>query len=240
MLRKAKRKILKSASIVEQRRTDWVKEELLKLPKGLRILDAGAGEMPFKQYCKGQTYVSQDFGLYDGVGDKTGLQTGSWDQAGIDIVSDIAAIPVPDESFDVIICTEVLEHLPDPLLALKEFQRILAKGGILLMTAPFYSATHFAPYHFFSGFSRYFYREHLNRLGFRILELRASGNFSEAVAQQLVLTPAIARKRLGRLPSFLAWLFIVPLLWLLSFYSRKYPESSELFCFGWFVKAIKQ
>ena len=80
----------------------WVKEALQNLPKGARLLDAGAGEQQYKQYCSHLNYVSQDFCEYEGEGNKHGLQTGTWDVSKIDIVSDINNIPEPDASFDSI------------------------------------------------------------------------------------------------------------------------------------------
>src|SRR3989344_8363746 len=152
-------------------RARWVKKNLLALPRGLRILDVGAGEAPYKKWCDGQTYCAQDFSKYDGSGDGVGLHTGTWDRSNIDIVSDIVAIPEPDASFDVIICTEVLEHVPDPVAALHECRRLLKVGGVIIITAPFHSMTHFAPYHFCTGFSAYFYDEHLGRKGCEMLEV---------------------------------------------------------------------
>ena len=44
---------------------------------------------------------------------------------------------VPDEHFDIVVCTEVLEHTLDPFAAVVELQRILKPGGKLLLTTPF-------------------------------------------------------------------------------------------------------
>ena len=76
-----------------------------------------------------------------------GLQTGEWDTSRIDLVSDITEIPAPDASFDAILCSEVLEHIPEPTHALDEFMRLLRPGGTLILSAPFASLVHFAPYH---------------------------------------------------------------------------------------------
>ena len=117
-------------------RAAWIAQTLRNIPSGQRILDAGAGELQFKKHCNHLKYVAQDFAQYDGRGDGRGLTTGSWDQSRLDIVSDIASIPEPDESFDAIMCIEVFEHLPNPVLAIQEFARLLRPGGQLIITAP--------------------------------------------------------------------------------------------------------
>jgi len=44
---------------------------------------------------------------------------------------------IPDNYFDIIVCTEVLEHTLNPFLAIKEMKRMLKSGGLLLISAPF-------------------------------------------------------------------------------------------------------
>ncbi|MBK9022399.1 MAG: hypothetical protein IPL69_00025 [Saprospiraceae bacterium] len=83
-------------------REKWLEEILRKIPKGLTILDAGAGELRYKKFCSHLNYVSQDFGEYNGNGDGFGMQTGVWDQTRIDILCDIINIPVMDNSYDAI------------------------------------------------------------------------------------------------------------------------------------------
>jgi hypothetical protein len=65
----------------ESVRISWTKEALKKIPVGLKILDAGAGELKFKDDCSHLKYTSQDFGQYNGVGDNKGLQTNKWDNS---------------------------------------------------------------------------------------------------------------------------------------------------------------
>src|SRR6476469_1536659 len=167
----------------ELTRVNWIEQTLKKIPHGLTILDAGAGECQFKKFCIHLKYIAQDFGKYTGEGE-VGLQTGSWDNTQLDIVSDITDIPLENNFVDAIMCTEVFEHIPDPVAAIKEFTRLLKPGGYLLITAPFASLTHFAPYHFSSGLSRYFYEHHLIKNGFSITDLQLNGNFFEYLGQE--------------------------------------------------------
>ena len=158
-------------------RETWVEKVLSEVPKGARLLDAGAGECQFRKYCGHLVYVSQDIAEYTGEGNAVGLQTGKWDTSAIDIIGDITNIPEPDGSFDAVLCTEVLEHLTDPVRALHEMARLLKVGGTLIITAPFCSLTHFAPYHYSTGFNRYFYEHHLAALGFEITDLDRERKF---------------------------------------------------------------
>lgn len=65
---------------------------------------------------------------------------------GVTIVGDIQSCPqIPDDSYDVIVCTQVLEHVPNPFLAAAELCRILRPGGLLLLTVPAAYPYHSAP-----------------------------------------------------------------------------------------------
>src|SRR5687767_12456566 len=103
----------------ESSRIAWIEKSLKKIPAGLTILDAGAGESQFKKFCWKLKYVGQDFGKYDSSS-SIGLQMDKWDNSQLDIISDITTMPIPDKSVDAIMCTEVLEHVPDPLAIIKE------------------------------------------------------------------------------------------------------------------------
>ncbi len=84
----------------------------------------------------------------------------------MDYVSDITDIPVHDESFDVIICTEVLEHVPEPIKTVQEFSRIIRPGGQLFITAPLGCGLHQVPYIFYGGYTPYWYEKFLPEYGF--------------------------------------------------------------------------
>lgn len=223
----------------KQAREAWLEKTLARIPAGSTILDAGAGERRFQEFCDHLDYVSQDFAAYDGAGDGHGLQMGDWNQSALDIVSDITAIPRPDASFDAIMCVEVFEHLPDPLAALGEFARLLRPAGYLILTAPFCSLTHFAPYHFSTGFNRYFYEKHLGDRGFEILDLEPNGNFFEYLAQELRRLPTVAERYashcLGRIERFA----VRSLLGALARMSGRDQGSGELLCFGYHLLAQK-
>lgn len=224
-------------NINEKNRAEWLKKVISALPSGIRILDAGAGELRNKELCNHLIYVSQDFCQYEGVGDGKGLQTGAWDTKRIDLVSDITEIPEPDNSFDVILCSEVLEHVPEPTKALDEFYRLLKPGGKLILTAPFASLVHFAPYHYCSGFSQYWYEYHLTKRKFLIDELSPNGDWFSFCQQEL--------KRLGGMERKLGnWSW--PLAYLLGaagivyFKLRKKIDASDVACFGYHCVAVKR
>ena len=79
----------------EANRVAWVQQALAGLPAGSRLLDAGAGEQPFRKCCAHLNYVSQDFAEYDPRSDPTGLQMSGWDYGRLDIVSDLRGYRSP-------------------------------------------------------------------------------------------------------------------------------------------------
>jgi SAM-dependent methyltransferase len=54
-----------------------------------------------------------------------------------DIIGDIQAPVLDTERFDAVLCTEVLEHVPDPMQAMREIHRVLRPGGVALLSSPF-------------------------------------------------------------------------------------------------------
>lgn len=217
-----------------------VAERLGKIARGSRILDAGAGELRYKKHCGHLDYVAQDFGGYDGAGDSKGLQTEKWDQTKLDIICDIVNIPEKAASFDAVLCVEVFEHLPEPILALKEFARLLKSGGTLLITAPFASLTHFAPYHFYSGFNKYFFEKFLNEYGFKDIEITPYGNYFEYIAQEIRRLDGVADKYCGARVKGFEKIAVMALIKMLHKYSKKDRGSSELLCYGYEVTAVRK
>ncbi len=223
----------------EIKRFEWVIDKLKRIPSGKKILDAGAGKMKYKPYCSHLEYVSQDFGKYDGMGDGKGLQTNVRDNTKIDIISDIIKIPRKSKSFDAVMCIEVLEHLPEPLLALKELARLIIKGGDLILTAPFCSLTHLSPYHFTTGFNRYFYEYHMKKLGFEIIEITENGNFFEFLAQEVRRIPYCLQKYCSEITTDEDNNLIDEILIMLQRFAEKDHSSQELLCFGYHILAKK-
>lgn len=183
--------------------------------------------------------MSQDFAQYDGQGDGTGLQKGTWDQSQLDIVSDITSIPEPDASFDVVMCVEVLEHLPDPIRALRELTRLLKPGGTLIITALFCCLTHFSPLFYYTGYSRYFYAYRLGELGFEIEDMEWNGNYFEYLAQELRRLPRIGEKYAGMPSTWLEQNAINVVLGLLNRLSHHNNGSEQLLAYGLHIRARK-
>jgi ubiquinone/menaquinone biosynthesis C-methylase UbiE len=52
------------------------------------------------------------------------------------LVADALSIPFRNESFDVLFAGEIIEHLPDPIEALREWRRVLKPEGLLILTTP--------------------------------------------------------------------------------------------------------
>lgn len=237
-LKKENQKILVGTQN-ESFRINWIEATLKKIPEKSRILDAGAGEQQFRKFCSHLKYVSQDFAQYKPENLDAGLQMPVWDYGKLDIISDIASIPEGNESFDAILCTEVFEHIINPREAIKEFSRLLKKNGQLILSAPFCSLTHFAPYHFYSGFNKFFYETELIQQGFKILEITPNGNYFEYLAQELNRLPSVGGNYSQVYVSDKEFDALQTLIMMLQKMSNQDKNSHELLCFGYQIVAQK-
>jgi len=224
-------------------REAWIEKTLRALPDGSSLLDVGAGECAYKPFCSHLEYLGQDIAEYDGSGDGVGLHTGKWDTSKLDFVCDLYDIP-EDRQFDTVFCSEVLEHVVDPVRAVEKMARLVRPGGQMILTAPFSSITHFAPYHYCTGFSQYFYRLHLERLGFELTELTANGGYFDMMDQELGRVTRVRKQFKAGVREPLTWLVMqiarmnVRLLAMLDG-DRMDRNSAQLQTFGWHVVARK-
>ncbi|MCS6777283.1 MAG: class I SAM-dependent methyltransferase [Chloroherpetonaceae bacterium] len=159
----------------------WIAREAARVPAGSRVLDVGAGVAPYRPLFAHCEYRTTDACPLQPHQNRGGQPYGQ-----IDYVCDVTAIPVPDASFDVVICTEVLEHVPEPIKAIQEFGRIVRPGGLLLLSAPLSGYVHQEPYHFYGGFSPYFYQKFLSENGFTDIQVMQNGGFFRHYGAQSV------------------------------------------------------
>ena len=160
-------------------RDKWVALKAATIPPGTRVLDVGAGSCPYRALFSHCVYRTHDFKQL-----APELLRGDNGYGQLDYVGDICNISVQDASFDAILCTEVLEHVPEPINALKEFARILRPGGQLILTAPLGSGLHQEPFHFYGGYTPHWYNRFLTELGFTNIQIESNGGFLRLLAQE--------------------------------------------------------
>lgn len=218
-------------------RNAWIAGKADSLKAGSIVLDVGAGEGQYRKFFSHCEYKTQDFCQYKGT--TTGSQIENWTYNHIDYVSDIKEIPVSDASFDAIICTEVLEHVPEPIDALRELSRILVPGGKLFLTAPLGSGLHQQPFHYYGGYSPHFYEKFLKEFGFEILEIKPVGGLLKHVGQELHRAGRVLEERApDRLSAFKKFLLMT---WLPLYLGNLDEEVFvEEFTIGYLVEARKK
>lgn len=100
----------------------------------LRILDAGCGEghlleKLFKKYPN-NLYYGADLTEVALVKAKERCPWANF------LLTDLGKIDLANDFFDLIVCTETIEHIDDYSGVFKEFKRLLKPGGILIITFP--------------------------------------------------------------------------------------------------------
>jgi SAM-dependent methyltransferase len=174
-----------------------------------KVLDAGAGLKPYEEFFTHCHYESCDFAdceeFYGNLDDGrrnnlVGRHT---------YVCPLDNIPVPDDSFDIIICTQVLEHVPYPSAVVKEFYRVLKPSGKLFVTVPQGYGIHGEPYNYFY-FTRYGLELVLREAEFEAIEIKERGGYFYYLFDRLA--NAIPRIVVGyKEKMFLMMLILSPL-----------------------------
>jgi SAM-dependent methyltransferase len=117
---------------------DFVEHVASSTAPGAHVLDLGAGDAPYRELFGHTDYRTADW---------TGSpHTGAGEA---DIVADAASLPLEQESVDLVLSTQVLEHVPEPADVLRECHRILRPGGRVALTAPLAWEPHELPYDYY-------------------------------------------------------------------------------------------
>lgn len=138
------------------------------------VIDLGCGYAPFSATLP-KTVVQ-----YDTL-DTVPLPRGPK----LTFISDIQNMQeVPSAHYDGALCLEVLEHVPDPLSALREIHRILKPNGTLILTVPHLSRLHDEPHDY------YRYTVHgihyiLECAGFEVLKVERKGGLFSFLGHQI-------------------------------------------------------
>lgn len=131
-----------------------------------RALDVGCGHMPFRDS------VLSHARSYEGLDVEARVE-------GVTYITSAAEMDgVPPEAFDTVLCSEVLEHVPDPGRVLAAIRRVVRPGGHLLVTVPHLSRLHEEPHDYFR-YTGYGLRAVLETAGFEVIEIKPrAGLFS--------------------------------------------------------------
>ncbi|HYC90133.1 MAG TPA: class I SAM-dependent methyltransferase [Thermoanaerobaculia bacterium] len=139
------------------------------LGSGQVVLDAGCGEQPLRRRIEaaGAHYL--------------GVDVSQNRRGSVDLVASLVSIPREDASVDTIVCTEVLEHVPDTAAAFSEMARLVRGGGVILITTPFAYPLHEEPHDYVRLTARAI-EALAARNGLRVREVHALGNEVEVLA----------------------------------------------------------
>lgn len=193
------------------------------------------------------TYASQDFTLDLGCGhsplkvffsNRIGLDIAT--VPGLDTVGDGHALPFASSVFDQIVCSEVLEHLVNPQIAVAEMFRVLKPRGQLLLTTPFVYPLHEAP-HDYQRFTQYGL-VHLFKPYFQIQEIRAL--FTEEQTMAVLLQRIAFQRKDNKLLSYFFMalahlLYRLPTTKSIRYQGLNFDQTGSFLTAGYFLRGTK-
>ena len=136
-----------------------------------RLLDIGCGHMPFQELISKHVAQYETFDIEERV-------------KGVTYVGDVQNMrTVANGVYDSVICSEVLEHVPDPFRAVREIHRVLKQNGVAIITVPHVSRLHEEPHDYYR-YTKYGLRNLLESNGFEILGMEKRGGLFSFLGHQ--------------------------------------------------------
>jgi len=140
--------------------------ELLKDKRDIKILDVGCGDKPYEEIFKNHLSVKEYVGVDYYNNQKADIK--------VDLNKEF--IPMDDNYFNLVISTQVLEHLYNPLHTINEIRRVVKDNGIILITVPLLGHEHDKKYDFLR-YTKHFYNRLFKELGDEIIYMDFSNYF---------------------------------------------------------------
>jgi SAM-dependent methyltransferase len=119
------------AYLDNRRRIELLAVHAAKLPQVKNLLDVGGKGKPYACFFASRVANHYVMDIAPSLS--------------VDVVGDARNMPFSDASMDVVLITQVLEHVPDPIAVIGEIQRVLKPGGTLLLTVPSIFPQHGSP-----------------------------------------------------------------------------------------------
>ena len=181
------------------------------------VLDLGCGSRPYENCFNGRVkrWVGADYPA-----------SGHPPAARVEVFADAMVLPFSDQSFDTVLCTQVLEHVPEPLDVLRESFRVLRPGGHLVLTAPQYNGLHGEPQDFYR-YTKYGLEHLAKKAGFVVRRIEPIGGFISLFTFQTTIHCAPLRRwPLRGLWQWAGWKL-----------ERRFPRPKD--CMGYLLVAAR-
>ena len=171
-----------------RRTADWIDIQWSLLDESLRavapaargrLLDVGCGEKPFE--ASFLPHVASYVGVEHA---DTFAATAAGQRARADVVYSGGTMPFRDGAFDTVLSIQVLEHTPRPGALVAEMARVLARDGLLILTAPFQFRLHEEPHDYFR-YSPHGLRQLCEDAGLQVVEVRQQGSLWSVIGHKL-------------------------------------------------------
>jgi SAM-dependent methyltransferase len=202
---------------------DFVREAARATPPQARVLDAGAGECSYRTFFGHARYESADLAVGDA----------GWDYSHLTYRCELTRIPVEDARYDHVLCTQTLEHVPDPRAVVRELVRVLKPGGTLWVSAPFGFPLHQEP-HDYWRYTEHGLRLLLTEAGLRVEWIRPCGGYFVRLNHELSY---LREARPGPLLLCILLPLFVPLR--LLFWALDRFDRARRHTMNYAVKAVK-